>query len=1522
MEEDKNHIKNPEKKKKRKWFRNLIYTLILLFILFDAFLFFFATPVLKDYMQEKVKEKTQGLYSIDFDNISLELGSRRISFGNFKLIPDTAVYNKLLKSGEAKSAIYQISINLIELKGTRFYKLFFKREFKARELLIKNPIVVLKKLPSQNKKGNGNRDFIHEDLFPSIEEYIDQIELKNIKLENGKFQLSVDKDSIRNTTHYGFVSVNLSKFLLNKKEFEQKSRLFYADDIQISIEDYKLKLSDGIHVMYADSLFISTKESLLKINTFGIKPDIELPQYLELLKSNYYYISTPEIKFRNFNISNLYFNQDIEIQDIIVESPQIKFINKLERKKVSGKKASKEIDFYKLIKNKLKSITIHTMDLNKASFKFYYSSHLKPPTYEIENYSLSLFDFFLDEHSKDDQSRILYSKNIRLNLDKFSATVKENTHSLTTGKISLHTDTKRLYIENISIHPIKASAKQLNINLSKLDITGVDFYRLYHKKVLTIGSLSAGASTTNVKIFKSGKTTKKNPKNVVSDFLGKFIQNLYIRNISLKKADFSISNYQKDSLLNKFKGQINLNLKRYNLANSDKLFRSDQFKIELFGYSQFLKDHLHILKVEEVYMSNTDSLVKLSKLSIKPKTESHQRLQDYNKSKLINFYVESSEINGIDISKAHENKDLDIKNILVTNPSLELLNFIDLHIKKDTLEVSQLAKNHLQTDSLLQDSLLRKNTITALLSAYFEKIQIDNFNLRKGNFRFMDVDSLNKKDLVMSGRLSATVKQFDYDYQTNSESYGFANSEDFKFELTDFYRKISDNKYQLKIKNVKLSAKDSVFSANIIRFFPTANMPDSLYDNFIWTVYAPKLESKGINIRAYLNENILDLGFIKLINPSVALIKQKNPKNKVEKIEKTEKTKSNFPFEKIITDSLLIVDGAFGILKDKFDLKNQIFNTKLNVQLSGFQIDSSFSDKPLETIKQINTIIQLQNFRYALAKTDYLLDIDNFYLNSKNKLIQIDDVHYYTHKTNKLEKTKGKLDALHIPSVSLKDFSYQSLIDKKLISDSVFISQPNIIITSSKSDNNKSKNPLEINLYEQTKKVFTEINLSHIQIDDAAFKIKNAENPQFADFNKIYGTISNLIIDSTHQNDKNKLFNTSDIAFRLNDYELETENKLYKLKINELGFSTGLKKVYANLISMSPTSERDALAEKAKTEVKLIYFDLNKLVVNEFDFQNFLTNKKIIAEQVHISDFKLHSYKNKHFPLDSTIKIALPIDYLIDAKNYIKFDTVKIDNSYIGVELLGANSSETGYFDITRLNAVLTGVSNDKKLINNGLVMKMNATGYIMDKGLLTASFHFPLNSLYGEYFYGGKLDSMQMSAFNPLLENLFFVSIRDGIIDSLNFNISANEDYSEGKIKFAYNNLKFDIANKKKSDSLIVSKRGLASLAANSIVRDNNPRRKGGRIKEGRIYYERNVYYAVFQYWTMSLMSGLKSTLGFKSKQLKERIKLEKLSIKTNKVSAKKKSKIKRKEKKKHTKEINKELKKKTVERKKQTTN
>ena len=107
--------------------------------------------------------------------------------------------------------------------------------------------------------------------------------------------------------------------------------------------------------------------------------------------------------------------------------------------------------------------------------------------------------------------------------------------------------------------------------MSSLDIKGADFHKLYHNKTFSISKLTAGNSSTNIKLFKKGDKVKNKSNKFLGSLMGTFMNSLYVRSIQLNKANFKINSYLKDSLLNRIEGKINLNLQRFYVESSDSI---------------------------------------------------------------------------------------------------------------------------------------------------------------------------------------------------------------------------------------------------------------------------------------------------------------------------------------------------------------------------------------------------------------------------------------------------------------------------------------------------------------------------------------------------------------------------------------------------------------------------------------------------------------------------------------------------------------------------------------------------------------------------------------------------------------------------------------------------------------------------------------------------------------------------------------------------------------------------------------
>jgi len=1482
-----------------------------------------------------VTEQTKGLFSINFERVSIELGTRRLALEEFELIPDTSIYNQLVKDEKTKAALYSVSCKSIALGRINIYQLFSKSKLNAKNLKLIRPVVELKKLPGNVDSKSDTRDFVHEDLFPALEPYLSEIKINTISIESGKFFLSLKKDSTKTTTHFGFVSINLYQFLLNENEFTALKKLFYSDEIEISIEDYKINLSDNIHYVYADAINISSKNAKLLATNVGINTINQSNSYIRKLKSNYYKISSPQIEFSNFDIYNLYFNNDIQIGNVLCNEPSIKLVNILKKKteEADGINKSLEIDLSKLIEGKLNSINVDTFRVEKGKLQFYYDNWFGTPSYKANSISVELFNFQLDERANTIKSKIFYSDNINFLIDTFIAVLPDKTHSIYVSQIAISSKEKTIDAININMKKNKTAYSfiptSLDIRVPSLNISGSDFYKLYHERIFNISRLAIGKSNIDIQIPKSNASKEGNKprKNILSIITSNFLKQLNIAQFVLNESNFKIKSFENDSSFLTYQGRSYFDLKRFSISelilNSDSgnLFYSDQFNLKLYNYSQDLKDQIHIMQSNSLEVSTKDSLIELTGFTIKPKKEISVGTIFNTKNRVFNFYLIQAFIKNIDINKVFRDSILEAGSISILRPSINIDNYfqpkINIVLTDDSFSI--------QSIDLVENNRRKlpksDGTFRGFLASYLKKVNVQALTIENANVNMSDIDSLGRNDLVMSAKVSAKLNKFYFDTQNVSETDSIYYSDNISFRLTDYFGKFANKKYQLKIKQASFSSRDSVFLASLVRFFPTEEYSNSGLSNKFWSFYAPEVQTNNIRTGEFLDFNILDLGSLKITSPSIVLNttskELSKPINNVE-----DSIKKKFNFKKIKFDQIDLTNGVFGILAQELSIDKLKLNTKVDLQAKDIEIDSTVFSDPSTFLENLKAIVEFKDAHYQLNDSLKSIDIKSLEIDTYKDLVSGSNFNFQNMGGFSSVKGNADLKEVDIPAFKLTDFKLEKLIlHKELNSNGLYLSRPFLNIYSlNKTGENKSFKLADINLYEKIKKSLNAIDIKDIKLDSASISISKLESAETTTsvFDKVYASISKLLIDSLHPNDQ-RILSTDDISIGIKDYGFNYSENLYKLYVKDMGFSTQKHSFYANSVNLNPNIGREEYALKRQKESNLNYLKAENVVANGVNFVDLIDNKQLKVKNVDITSVQFQAFKNKQYPLDSVIKVALPLEYLYKSKNLIKIDSIKLHDSYFGFEMLGKNAIETGILDFTNINATIINLTNDPVAIASNEKTVFKASGYFLDKALLSASIHFPLGSKHGEYVYGGTLDTIDMKELNPLVENLYFISIKDGKVNNVNFTINANEDYAVGKLRMDYKDLKIDLINKKKSDSLVVENRGLFSMVANSIIRDSNPKRKFGYFKEGRIYFERNIYKPVFNYWSAAPLSGVQATLGFKSKQLKERLKIEKGTNKLAKKRNRKISRVDRKANKNLEKQIQKELKDEGKNRKKE---
>ncbi|PWJ42347.1 hypothetical protein [Sediminitomix flava] len=283
----------------------------------------------------------------------------------------------------------------------------------------------------------------------------------------------------------------------------------------------------------------------------------------------------------------------------------------------------------------------------------------------------------------------------------------------------------------------------------------------------------------------------------------------------------------------------------------------------------------------------------------------------------------------------------------------------------------------------------------------------------------------------------------------------------------------------------------------------------------------------------------------------------------------------------------------------------------------------------------------------------------------------------------------------------------------------------------------------------------------------------------------------------------------------------------------------------------------------------------NQVAVSGFDFISFLNDKDIFIDQISLQELNVYAFRDKTIPFDYNIKDKLFIrEMLNQVPNRVKIGAVGVSSGQIVYEEYLGSFEKKGspdFYNIDRqllkrqgvftLDSIKIAAYNLTNLDSGGH-MRVNFVGRLMNEGKIETNLDMLLGDSLQSFSAKGAIDQMPLEVFNGLIENLYFLRINRGYLNSANFEFLANKYKSEGIMRMSYTDLELEILKVIFRPKFFnIKKRGFLSWVANEIVvRKNNPRYF--HFKEGEIYYERDTKRSVFNYWTKSALSGMLSTM------------------------------------------------------------
>jgi len=207
---------------------------------------------------------------------------------------------------------------------------------------------------------------------------------------------------------------------------------------------------------------------------------------------------------------------------------------------------------------------------------------------------------------------------------------------------------------------------------------------------------------------------------------------------------------------------------------------------------------------------------------------------------------------------------------------------------------------------------------------------------------------------------------------------------------------------------------------------------------------------------------------------------------------------------------------------------------------------------------------------------------------------------------------------------------------------------------------------------------------------------------------------------------------------------------------------------------------------------------------------------------------------------------------------------------------------QPGKIFFTNLNVAGRNITNDTAIIATDTLMRFYISSRLMDEGKMEVQLDFDLKSKTDNFRANGVVNAFDLTSLNPMLEHVAFVRVNSGENETLDFNFVANNQKAKGTMRFSYNKLQIRLIDKENLEEG-GSGDGFTSFLANTfVVRRNNPNFLGW-IREGEIYFTRDVNKSFFNFLAKSALSGISSTIRGGSEERREKRQLRRLEKQQN---------------------------------------
>lgn len=427
----------------------------------------------EEILGELVQRQTNGYYSLQFNEVHVDILEREIQVQDLYLQADSAK----IYAETGLNTVYEIQLSELIINLKSLFKFYIQKKLEIESMRIVNPEIRMQRIAK--KASSTSFSFETGNLYKAISDYLTVLKVDYFRIQDGDLNYNSDQFSMGN------IDFQIQNLLLDSVV---RNDVFYSETIFIEVQNQKFFLPDSIHEIEFDRFVLSTQDSILKFENLSIHPTPDSgAQFDSVNDVNVYDIHIPVLSLKGIDYQSAYRHDHLIINELSFSEPTI-FIDDESHGKVTKK--GNDNSLLNLLFTVFHKIDVGKLSVIDSELDIKINSDQTYQRIKSEETSVSFYDISLDTSNFRFTERVRYFDNVEISIKNYDYILPDSVHEVKLESLNISSEDSILSIRNLEIAGIenRGSDSYLNLNVPSIDLYGFVYADII-KKELTVKDL-------------------------------------------------------------------------------------------------------------------------------------------------------------------------------------------------------------------------------------------------------------------------------------------------------------------------------------------------------------------------------------------------------------------------------------------------------------------------------------------------------------------------------------------------------------------------------------------------------------------------------------------------------------------------------------------------------------------------------------------------------------------------------------------------------------------------------------------------------------------------------------------------------------------------------------------------------------------------------------------------------------------------------------------------------------------------